>query len=249
MALDDPILWFAIGAFLFAGTIKGVIGIGLPTASISLMAQVADPRVAIALLMVPMFVANTWQILRAGRLAHSIAVLWPFALAMCLFMGIGAQFAAGIDRRQMMLVTGCVILLFVATSFVRETPPIPSRLDRVAQLVLGAVAGLLGGLTAIWSPPMVIYLLARRVSKDDFIAFTGLLIFVGSFPLYLGYWHAGLLQQTLASASVLMVLPTLAGFALGESLRTRLGSAGFRRAVIIVFGLMGLNLVRRALLG
>ena len=34
-------------------------------------------------------------------------------------------------------------------------------------------AGVLGGLSSIWSPPVAMYLLARNVSKIEFIGATG----------------------------------------------------------------------------
>lgn len=245
--MDDAVLWSAAAVFLFAGTIKGLVGIGLPTASIALLAQIADPRLAIALLMVPMFVANAWQLYRAGRIGRSVVLLWPFALTMIVAMWISARFAAAVPYATLQLAVGVVIVVFAASSLVREPPPIPGRLDRAVQLVAGAIAGVMGGLTAIWSPPMVVYLIARRFDRDDFIRFTGFLIFVGSLPLYLGYWQTGLVDRGTAAASSLMVVPTLAGFAIGEALRGRLANQAFRRAVLVVFALMGLNLIRRAL--
>ena len=45
----DWIYWLAPLVFLGAGTIKGAIGIGLPTTVISILSQFVDPRIAIAL--------------------------------------------------------------------------------------------------------------------------------------------------------------------------------------------------------
>jgi hypothetical protein len=104
----------------------------------------------------------------------------------------------------------------------------------------------MGGLTAIWSPPMVIYLLSRRVEKAEFVRATGLLILLGSLPLCVGLWRAGLVTGPNALVSVAMVAPAMAGFTLGEVLRRRLDTGRFRIAVLALFLLMGLNLIRRS---
>jgi uncharacterized membrane protein YfcA len=56
-----------------------------------------------------------------------------------------------------------------------------------------------------------------------------------------------LLGGALALASAAMVVPTIVGFTLGEWLRRRLHAARFRRAVLLLFLLLGLNLIRRSL--
>ena len=43
-----------------------------------------------------------------------------------------------------------------------------------------------------------------------------------------------------------MVVPTLIGFALGERLRRHLDASRFRLAVLVMFLVMGLNLLREA---
>jgi len=104
----------------------------------------------------------------------------------------------------------------------------------------------MGGLTAIWSPPMVIYLLSIRCDKDDFVRFTGFMILCGTVPLTIGYVLNGLLDRQLALASALMIVPTLIGFSIGEYLRRFLGGKQFQKAVLLVFFLMGVNLIRRS---
>jgi len=48
--------------FLLAGVVKGVIGMGLPTVAMGLLALVMPPVQAVVLLVVPSFVTNGWQL-------------------------------------------------------------------------------------------------------------------------------------------------------------------------------------------
>ena len=93
---------------------------------------------------------------------------------------------------------------------------------------------------------MVIYLLSIRCDKDDFVRFTGFMILCGTVPLTIGYIVNGLLDKTLAIASCMMIVPTLIGFSVGEYLRRYLGGQQFQNAVLVLFFLMGLNLIRRS---
>ncbi|MEZ5651558.1 MAG: sulfite exporter TauE/SafE family protein [Burkholderiaceae bacterium] len=233
-------------AFLFAGIVKGTIGMGLPTTLISVLAQWLDPRVAVALLLIPAILTNIWQVIRAGRFLDSVRALWPFAIVLTVTIWPATRIAAAMSRETIAIWVGVMIVVFASVSLLRAPPTIPARLDKLAQVLAGAVAGGIGGITSIWSPPMVVYLLGRGVDKNDFVRMAGFLIIVGTIPLTFGYWNAGLLDRSLAVSSTFMIAPVLAGFAIGERIRHRLDPQLFRRGVLVFFFLMGLNLVRRA---
>ena len=246
-SMETQLVFVAMLVFLLAGVIKGIAGIGLPTASLSLLVQFVDPRVAVSLLLVPLLVSNVWQVYRGGDIRESVSTLWPFALTCLVFTWIAANRVVGMDTRWLVVLLGASILAFVLSSFLKQLPRIPEQYDRWVQVGAGGLAGVLGGLTAIWGPPMIMYLLARRPSNDDFVRYTGFLFVVGSIPLTIAYWRSGLFGFELAVVSLLMVLPTLVGFAVGERIRPRLNGRHFRLFVLIFFAIMGLNLIRRAI--
>ncbi len=48
-------------AFLLAGFVKGVVGLGLPTVALALLTATLGLREAVALMLVPSFATNLWQ--------------------------------------------------------------------------------------------------------------------------------------------------------------------------------------------
>ena len=246
--IDAELIALAIATYLLAGTIKGVVGIGLPTASIGIFSQFTDPRVAISLVVFPILISNAWQVFREGQVVETFILYWRFAVALMVALWGMTFVTASIDTDTLIVSLGAVIVLFAATSLMVLPPVLSDRFNQPVQWIAGVLAGLLGGLTAIWSPPMVIYLLARRVDKTDFVRATGMLIFLGGIPLCLGFWQAGLLTGELATLSLGMTVPALLGFSLGELIRRRLNSERFRKLVLVMFLLMGLNLIRKALM-
>ncbi len=243
------LLLLAAAVFLLAGTVKGVLGIGLPTMSISMLAQFVEPRIAIAFLLFPAVITNAWQVYRGGSVMQSARKLWPFVVSMAVVMFIASLFAARASTQTLIAGIGIMVVLWTISSFISAPPQVPPQFDRSVQIFFGVVSGVMGGLTAIWSPPMVMYLVSSRCEKNDFVRYTGFIVLCGTIPLTVGYIIGGLLDRSLAIASVLMIAPTLLGFSIGEYLREFLGGQQFQRAVLIVFCLMGVNLIRRALLG
>ena len=238
----------AVLAFLLAGTIKGTVGIGLPTASVGILSQIVSPHEAIALVCLPMVVANAWQVWRMGDVMGALRRYALFGAVLVAVLWFTTSLTAAVSERALVGGIGAVVVLFSLFNLFFVPIAIPPRRDRAAQAGFGALAGVLGGLTGIWAAPLVAYLLGRGVDKDEFVRATGLLIFLGALPLAAGFWWEGLLTPPLALLSAAMILPTLAGFALGEALRARLPAERFRKVVLLVFLGMGLNLLRRALI-
>ncbi len=243
-------LFLALSLILLAaGAVKGAVGMGLPTVAIGFMTVLIDPRAAIAFFIAPMVVTNAWQVYRQGHVVRSMRKYARFSLTLMVFVAITVVWSKGASDQILFAVLGAVILMFVALQKLNSPPVLPDRFDALGQVSMGAFAGLLGGLVGIWAPPMVCYLAARRTEKEEFVRASGLIILMGSIPLAIGYSWAGFLTGITVFWSLLLVLPTLLGFAIGERLRNKLSEAGFRSLLLWVFFFMGLNLLRKAISG
>ena len=241
------ILLIACAAFLIAGAVKGLAGIGLPTAAIALMTLFLDPRTAIALVLFPMIGSNAWQLYRGGHLVRTAKTYSPMAIVLFIGVTLTAFATRDVPDRGLLVALGLVILIFVAVSWKGLVPVIPIRHDRLSQVIFGLVSGVIGGMTAGWGAPLAMYLATKGVDKDEFVRAAGFLIFVGSLPLCYAYIRLGFMTGPLAGVSMAMLVPTLAGFSAGEILRRRLSGNGFRNAILVLFVFLGLNLLRRAI--
>ena len=234
-----------VAIFLAAGTIKGALGVGLPTTAVSLMSIIVEPRLAVVLVVFPIFFANAWQIYRQGEFVRIFRTYWVYAVVVVISLWLSTQYAPRVSPNAVSLVMGLAVLAFAAVSFITHIPAIPQRLERPTQAIVGLLSGAMGGIAAVWAPPVVIYMLAKNFDREEFVRVSGFLLGVGGFPLLAGYLTNGLMPQPLISA--FMIFPTLAGFALGEQLRKRLSGTRFRQAVLIFFFAMGINMVRKGL--
>src|SRR5262245_51888028 len=79
------------GAFLLAGYVKGVIGLGLPTVSIGLLGLLMTPAQAAANLVVPSVVTNIWQAAVGGGLLALARRLWPLLAGICIGTAVGVM--------------------------------------------------------------------------------------------------------------------------------------------------------------
>lgn len=244
-----PPLWMIVGAFLIAGTVKGIAGVGLPMTALGILTLQTDPRTAIALAIAPILTANLWQFLTAGGALSAIKRYLPFVVVMMIGIIVTLTLTASASPAFLFGVLGATIILSVALNLTRWAPRIPDSADVPSQLGFGALAGILGGLVSLWLPAVLVYLSARQVTKEEFVRATGLLLFSGSIPLVFGFWREGFLTGPIAWVSAGMLVPTLLGMWAGSRLRHRLSEQAFKRVLMFVLILIGLNLIRRSITG
>jgi len=193
-----------------------------------------------------MLFTNLWQVWRTRSHSHRALAFWPLALTMTLGIVGFSLIAPSVSISGVTLILGITVLVFAAVSLWREIPQLSPRYDKPAQVTAGLTSGLMGGLTGVWAPPIIVYMSAMRVDKTTFVAVIGVLLSIGSAALAVSYQSNGLLTQEQAIASLLLIIPAVLGFSVGEKLRDSLDEERFRRWVLIFFLLMGANLIRKA---
>jgi uncharacterized membrane protein YfcA len=101
----------------------------------------------------------------------------------------------------------------------------------------------------VWGPPIILYFLALEMPKREMVRAQGVSFLLGSLILVAAHLRSGLLLGEGGAFSVLMIAPACIGMALGQSVQDRLNPVLFRKAVLIVLAIAGLNLLRRGLMG
>src|SRR5258708_10822990 len=109
----QPFLLFIAAALLLAGFIKGVVGLGLPTVAIGLLAVTMQPSRAIAIVIVPAIVTNIWQTFAGPYLRDIIRRLWPLMAGTVIGIWLNAGMLTGPYARYGTIVLG-VLLVFYA---------------------------------------------------------------------------------------------------------------------------------------
>jgi hypothetical protein len=228
------------------GVTKGFAGSGLPTVSVASMAVVIDVPTAVALMPIPLLVANARQAFRGGYMRNAMRRFWP--LLVCLPFGafLGVKVLTGIDPRTVSGLVGAIVVAFALLSQIRFKWRVSARRDRQLQPFVGLGAGVIGGISSIFAPLIVMHLMSLRLPKDEFVGTVGLAYLVGIVPMIFALVGFGRLGQTETLWGAAAVVPVLAGMFLGERLRGRFSETLFRRCLLVLLLLAGLNLIGQA---
>jgi uncharacterized protein len=234
-------------AFLLAGFVKGVIGLGLPAVSLALLTATLGLKSAMAILLAPSFVTNVWQALVGGHLIAILRRIWTLLLAICLATWLGVGVLARSNADVLAGLLGVVLAGYAVLGLLRLDPPSPGRLERALSPLVGLVSGLLNGMTGSFVVPGVIYLQSLGFSRDAFIQSLGVLFTISTVALAFALRGQGFLTADLAILSAGGVMPAVIGMVLGQFVRQRLSEPGFRNVFFAGLLLFGAYIAIRAL--
>ena len=238
---DISVTLIILGAFFFAGTIKGFLGIGLPPAAMAILTLVIDTPIAISLLTLPIIFTNLFQYLRCKTPIEIAKKYWLFGLSIMVSIFFTSLLIMSFPKSIISVTIGFAMVLFSLGQMFGAK--ISFEGSSTWHVVIGMFAGVLGGLSSIWSPPVAMYLLARNVSKTEFIGATGFLFLAGSIPLAIGLGFAGVLTVDTILHSLMGLAVVLVGFWVGEWLRGQVQEDLFRRIILWAFLIMGVRLI------
>jgi uncharacterized membrane protein YfcA len=246
------ILAFVSSTFALAGFVKGVVGLGLPTIAMGLLAAAMTPAQGAALLVVPSFITNVWQ--AAGpQFMPLLRRLWPMLLGigagtLCMRAWAGAGLLTADDGAHASMWLGVVLALYAVLGLAAVELSVPARLEPWLSPLIGVLTGIVTAATGVYMIPSVPYLQALGLEKDALVQSLGVSFTVSTLALAVLLVHDGALQTSVAGASLLALAPALAGMMLGQWVRARVRSEVFRVCFFLGSLLLGAHLVVRALI-
>lgn len=241
-----PSFLVIIAAFLVAGLVKGVIGLGLPTVSLALLTLALGLPQAMALLLVPSVVTNLWQASVGGHGTAIIGRIWPFLLMAAATVWVGTFALTRLDVAILSALLGVLLMLYAVLDLAGVRPRIAARHEPWLGPLAGTLNGVLTGMTGSFVVPGVLFLQALGLPRDMLIQAMGILFTVSTMALALALQSSALLTVEVGAASSIAVFPALLGMLLGQRIRHTLSEAVFRRLFFIGLFALGVMIVAGA---
>ena len=242
-----PHVLLIAATFFLAGLVKGVIGLGLPTVAMGLLGLAMPPAYAAALLLVPSLVTNVWLLLAGQRFGALFRRLRGMMLGIIAGTLAGSGLITGETAPAAAAALGGALALYAVVGLAKLRLRVPPASERWAGPLVGALTGMVTGATGVFVIPAVPYLGSLGLERDDLVQALGLSFTASTLALAAGLaWHDALPLQA-AGASLLALVPSLAGMALGGWLRARVRLETFRLCFFVGLLVLGGELVWRGL--
>ena len=249
--LSLSILLAAFGITMCAGAVKGALGFAMPLIMISALSGLMPVELALAGMMLPTLITNLSQTLRQGWPAAwgSIRQYWRMLVAIVLFMLLSAQALSFLSGPVLLAILGVPIIAFAVVQLAGIPLRIAVARRRRAEWTSGIIAGLYGGITGVWGPPVMVYLISVDTNKRDTVRVLGIVFLIGAVALIAGHLVSGVANAQSLTFSAMLVVPGMLGMWLGYLVQDMLDAERFRRWTLIMMVVLGLNLLRQALAG
>lgn len=248
MEFSAAIIAMITVTFLVAGLVKGVIGLGMPSIAIALLALIMTPAEAAAIMVIPTFVTNVWQMLIGPHLLALVRRLWTLMAASVVGIWLGGGVLTSSNSRLAACGLGVMLVIYAVFGLSKLRFHVPRRHEPWLSPLIGFTTGLIAGGTAVFVIPAGPYYQAIGLSKDELVQMLGLSFTVTVVALALILWRDGVMQLSNATASALAVLPALAGMAAGQIVRKRASEETFRRYFFVGLLLLGVQQTIRNIL-
>ena len=234
-----PFALLIAGTFFVAGLVKGAIGLGLPTVAMGLLGLAMRPSEAAVMLLVPSLATNIWQLLAGPRFDALLRRLWPMMLGVAVGTLVGSGIIASVTTGAAAAGLGAALVAYAVIGLAKLRLRVPPLAERWLGPLVGAVTGFVTGATGVFVIPAVPYLGSLGLERDELVQALGLSFTVSTVALAAGLALHGALPLAASGASLLALLPALAGMTLGGRVRAKVRPETFRLCFFL--GLLALG--------
>jgi uncharacterized membrane protein YfcA len=229
---------------IFAAFVKGTTGMGFPIIAVPITAQFLDLQTTVVAMTIPAFLMNVIQAIQ-GRLSYAtlhrllptIAMAIPGAVA-------GTALLAKAPGLLITGILGAIVTLYAAATLWRLELVIQPSIEKPVGAVVGFGAGLIGGATSMFAPPIVIFLSALHLPKATFLSAVSLCLIAGQIPQLISFVGFRLITGPRLVIAALACLVSAGGFMAGMRLQQAISQRVFANVVLVLLLLVGLNLLR-----
>jgi uncharacterized membrane protein YfcA len=242
----EPLLILIAAAFLLAGFVKGVIGLGLPTVSMGLLAVTMPPSHALAIVIVPAIITNIWQTFVGPYLRDIIRRLWPLMAGTVVGIWLNAGMLTGPYARYGTIVLGLLLVIYAIVGLSKLSFKVARRDEKWLGVLVGLITGVVSAATGVQVLPSMPFMQAIGMEKDELVQALGVFFTVATLALAFNLTAAGLLSASTALPGAVAMAASFAGMFIGQAVRSRMQPEAFRRWFLIAMILLGIYLAASA---
>lgn len=247
--MTDPVTISLIAAtFLMAGCVKGVIGLGLPTISLAVLTATIGLHPAMGLMLAPSLVTNVWQAVVGGNGKAIIARIWPFLTMATVGVWFGAWFLTRVEVSVLSALLGALLIAYALVGLGGVRFTVPESRERWVGPIIGAVNGVLTGMTGSFAVPGIPYLQALGLPRDRLVQAMGMLFTASTLALAVSLGGKQLLSAELGLISVAAVVPACIGMIIGRRARRKIPETVFRRTFYLALVALGGVIIYRSVI-
>lgn len=239
--MDGLVLGLFLLTTFVGGVVTGLAGFAMGLVVSGVWLHILTPAQTAMLIVGYGLLTQSYNI---WRLRHALRwrLLAPFIIGGFVGVPIGTWLLTYADPAYVRLGVG-VLLIGYSTYFLARPHFKPMHAGTAADVGIGVINGVLGGMTGLSGPIITIWCQLRGWSKDEQRAIFQPVILAAFAMTAISLTVAGAVTAELARLYVYGLLPMAAGLLIGLKLYGHLNEATFRKVVLLLLLLSALLLI------
>jgi uncharacterized membrane protein YfcA len=231
MTLVD-ILTIAAVAFTLAGFVKGVVGFGFPVITLIILTLTIGLLDALAIIVIPTIVTNVWQGLSGPYLQDITKRMWLYFLVAVIFIWFTSAYLTQIDVKWPTAMLGAVLFVFALSRLLKVSISVPRHWEKPLSVPLGAVNGMLTGMTGSFMVPSVLFMQAMGFKRDMLVQAMGVFFAISTIVLAASLRRNDLISEEHVRLSLFALVPSIIGLYIGRWIRLRINEERFQQVFL-----------------
>jgi len=223
------ILTYIFIVYLLCGIIKGTIGFGMPTVSISLLVFFIDIKLIIALILIPTIVVNIYQLSIGGNLIKILRETKFFLLFSTIFIFPGTYLLNIISSQYIILFIAFILFINSILFLANKIYILPNYESPFTQITIGAINGVIIGMTSIYTMPLIFLLQSFKYNKNTTVQFLGIAFFLYPIAQIFSFANFNLISLEIIKTSSILLIPIFFGLYVGQKIRKRISETLFQK--------------------
>jgi uncharacterized membrane protein YfcA len=238
------VIAFGLGA---GALCKGATGMGLPLIALPVLASFLTLPHAIAVLTVPVFVSNAWQVWSYRSSWRDALFLPRLVVFSVIGLAIGTAFLKAAPPAGMSLTLGSILAAYLALRVFRPSLQLSDLAGRRFAPAIGVLAGAVQGATGVSSPVLASFLSSLRLKRQSYVFAISMMFLLFAGLQLPALAVAGLVRWAWLFEGLLALVPVAVMMPIGSYLGRRLGQLVFDRIVLIFIAAMTLRFLLEGL--
>lgn len=241
--IDHLILIQVILIFLAGGVVKGLIGVGLPTVTLTLLSFIFDIKESISIILLPVIITNLYQMLNGKHLKQIIDDTKIFQISALPTVFLGFYFLLLLKSDTILLILAIVLIYNSFLGLLKYEIKFKNYKSKYYQILIGGLTGTVTGISGIYTMPFIFLLQSLQYSKNKAIQLMGLTFFLFACTQFLLFILYDLISFKILALSSIACIPILLGVYLGTVLRRNISENIFKMLFNLMLVFMGILLI------
>jgi len=225
----DYLFFIYLGIFFLGGLVKGTIGVGLPTVTLTLLSFFFDIKDSISFILIPVILTNLVQMLDGKELKSIIQQTKFFLIVSVIFVIPGFLILRVINSNTILVILAILLVLNSCLVLFNKIITVKRHTSFKTQFWVGALTGITTGVTSIYTMPFIFLIQSLKFNKEKLIQLMGLSFFLYSLTQFTLFYSFSMINEKVLLFSSIACVPILIGVLSGKLLRKVLSEQTFKK--------------------